>query len=309
MSVDPVVIALDIGGTKLAGGVLTTEPRLLHRLERPTRAAEGVDVSLGEVYRLLQELCAAARGRGTLTGVGVCAPGPLDPATGVVFNPTNMPGWVNVPLAEEIQRLAGVPCRVENDANGAGLGEALYGAGRGHSSVFYATLSTGIGAGLILDGRVYHGQHGAAAEGGHVSIDYQSPVICNCGSPGCIEALASGTALARRARQTFGRPTTPEDLARTAASGDVLATRLIDETGEMLGAWLGSVISLLDPSIVVLGGGVSRIGEPLFAKIRETVPKRTVNPFAAEIAIVPAQLGPDVGIFGAGAVILTAAQS
>ena len=134
-------------------------------------------------------------------------------------------------------------------------------------------------------------------------------MICNCGSPGCIEALASGTALARRARQAFGRPTTPEDLARAAAAGDVLAARLIDETGEMLGAWLGSVISLLDPSIVVLGGGVSRIGEPLFAKIRQTAPKRTVNPFAAEIPIVPAQLGPDVGIFGAAAVILTAAQS
>ena len=309
MSADPLVIALDIGGTKLAGGVLTTEPRLLHRLERPTRAAEGVDVSLGEVYRLLEELCEAARGRGTLMGAGVCAPGPLDPSTGVVFNPTNMPGWVNVPLAEEIQRRADVPCRVENDANGAGLGEALYGAGRGHTSVFYATLSTGIGAGLILDGRIYHGQHGAAAEGGHVSIDYQSQVICNCGSPGCIEALASGTALARRARQALGRPTTPEDLARAAASGDVLATRLIDETGEMLGAWLGSVISLFDPSIIVLGGGVSRIGEPLFAKIRQTAPKRTVNPFAAEIPIVPAQLGRDVGIFGAAAVILTAPQS
>lgn len=309
MSAGQVVVALDIGGTKLAGGVLTTEPRLLHRLERPTRAAEGVAISLGEVLGLLEHLCEAARGLGTLQGVGACAPGPLDPSTGVVFNPTNMPGWVNIPLADVIERRAGVPCRVENDANGAGLGEALYGAGRGHSSVFYATLSTGIGAGLILEGRVYHGQHGAAAEGGHVSIDYHSPVICNCGSPGCIEALASGTALARRARQAFGRPTTPEDLARAAASGDVLATRLIEETGEMLGAWLGSVISLLDPSIVVLGGGVSRIGAPLFEKIRQTAPQRTVNPFAAQIPIVPAQLGPDVGIFGAAAVILTAAQS
>jgi glucokinase len=295
-----VVIGLDIGGTKLAGGVLTREARLLERRERPTRAAEGAEVSLGEVWALLADLRAAAEAHGSALGVGICAPGPLNPQTGVIFNPTNMPGWVNVPLAEEVTRRSGLPCRVENDANGAGLAEALFGAGRGYRSVFYATLSTGIGTGIILDGKVYHGKNGFAGEGGHVTIDYRSPALCNCGNIGCIEALASGTSIARRAGRSA------EALAAAAASGDPDAARFLDETGEMLGAWLGSVVSLLDPDVIVIGGGVSRIGEPLFRKLRETVPRRTINPFAAATPIVPAALDRDVGIYGGAAVILSA---
>jgi len=295
-----VVIGLDIGGTKLAGEVLDRQAQLLERRERPTRAAEGAQVSLGQVWEILEELREAAAKHGTLDGVGICAPGPLNPETGVIFNPTNMPGWVDVPLAAEVIRRFQVPCRVENDANGAGLAEALFGAGRGFRSVFYVTPSTGVGTSIILDGKVYHGKNGAAGEGGHVTIDYRSPAVCNCGSIGCIEALASGTSISRRAGRTA------EELARDAAAGDQSALRVLDETGEMLGAWLGSVVSLLDPDVIVIGGGVSRIGEPLFRKIRDTVPKRTINPFAAATPIVPALLDRDVGIYGGAAVILSA---
>lgn len=310
----PLVLALDIGGTKLAAGVFTAEgeARMLERRERPTRGAEGVEVSLAQVYGLLEEVVEAAAAHGAPAGIGVCAPGPLDPRTGVIFNPTNMPGWVNLPLAAEIQQRFSLPCRVENDANGAGLGEAIFGAGRGYSSVFYATLSTGIGTGIIFDGRVYHGKNGAAGEGGHVSIDYRSATRCNCGSLGCIEALASGTSIARRAREALSsvsEPVTAETVARAAAGGDQRAIRLLDETGEMLGAWLGSVVSLLDPDIIILGGGVSRIGEPLFARIRRAVPGRTINPFAAQTPIVAAALGADAGVWGAAAVILTSGAS
>jgi glucokinase len=315
-----VIIGLDIGGTKLAGGLMSGDVRLLDRLERPARASEGVEVSLGQVYGLLSELVAAAARYGELAGIGICAPGPLNPETGVICNPTNMPGWSNIPLAGEVARRFGVPCRIENDANGAGLAEAMFGAARGFHNVFYVTVSTGIGTGIILDGRVYHGKNGFAGEGGHVSIDYRSPVICNCGNAGCIEALASGTSIARRARELASRypqsriasiagspeRITAEIVARAAASGDALAQRLIDETAEMLGAWLGNIISLLDPDIIVIGGGVSRIGEPLFRKIRETAPRRTINTFAGQTPIVPAQLERDVGIFGAAAVILAA---
>jgi glucokinase len=297
---DSVVIGLDIGGTKLAGGVLTREARLLDRRERPTRAAEGVEVSLEQVWEILGELVESARGRAAVDGIGICAPGPLNPKTGVIFNPTNMPGWVNVPLAEEVTRRFALPCRVENDANGAGLAEALFGAGRGCRSVFYVTLSTGIGTGIILDGKVYHGKNGFAGEGGHVTVDYRSTAVCNCGNIGCIEALASGTSIARRAGRSA------EDLARAAAAGDPDAARLLDETTEMLAAWLGSVVSLLDPDIIVIGGGVSRIGEPLFTKLRELVPRRTINPFASQTPIVPAALDRDVGIYGGAAVILSA---
>jgi glucokinase len=295
-----VVIGLDIGGTKLAGGVLTRAAELLERRERPSRAVEGVEVSLGQVWEILAELIDAARARGRVDGVGICAPGPLNPKTGVIFNPTNMPGWVNIPLAAEVNRRFGLPCRVENDANGAGLAEALFGAGRGCSSVFYVTISTGIGTGIILDGKVYHGKNGFAGEGGHVTIDYRSPAVCNCGNIGCIEALASGTNIARRAGRSA------EELARAASAGNADSARFLEETAEMLASWLGSVVSLLDPDIIVIGGGVSHIGEPLFSRLRQLVPRRTINPFAAQTPIVPAALDRDVGIYGGAAVILSA---
>jgi glucokinase len=169
-----------------------------------------------------------------------------------------------------------------------------------------------VGAGLIIDGKIYHGKNGVAAEGGHVTIDYRSDAVCNCGSRGCIEVLASGTAMTRRARGLLREfpasmlaeePVTPEAIGRAAAAGDLLGVRILDETAEMLGAWLGSMISLLDPDVIVIGGGVAQIGEPLFSRLRRITPGRTINQFASETPIVPAQLGSDAGIIGAAAAV------
>jgi glucokinase len=146
--------------------------------------------------------------------------------------------------------------------------------------VFYAAIGTGIGSGIILDGKIYHGKNGAAAEGGHVSIDYRNEIKCRCGSRGCIEALASGHVLERLGAYDF------------------------NELALQLGAWLGSVVSLLDPDIIVIGGGVAKIGEPLFERLRAIVPTRTVNPYAGELPIVPAQFGENAGIVGAAAVVI-----
>ncbi len=286
------VLGVDIGGTKIAVGIVNDAAEVANATTIPTRAGEGFDVSIGQVYKAIGDCL-----RQDVRAIGICAPGPLNPKTGVVINPPNLPGWRNVPLAKLVGDRFGLPCRVENDANAAGLAEAHFGAARGYSSVFYVTLSTGIGAGIILDGKIYHGKNGAAAEGGHVSIDWKSDVICNCGTPGCIEALASGTAIARRGR-------TPEQVAEGVARGDAGSVRILDEVATMLGAWLGSVISLLDPDIIVIGGGVSRIGEPLFSRLRKITPSRTINQFAAGTPIVPAQLAGEVGIIGAAAVVL-----
>jgi glucokinase len=236
----------------------------------------------------------------------------LNPKTGVVINPPNLPGWRDVPLAQLVEQRYKIRCRVENDANAAGLAEALRGAGRGYANVFYATLSTGVGAGIIINGKIYHGKNGAAAEGGHVTIDYRSESVCNCGSLGCIEALASGTAMTTRAGRLLGEypasvlsagPVTAEAIGGAAAAGDPLGMRILDETAEMLGAWLGSMISLLDPDVIVIGGGVAQIGEPLFSRLRRITPARTINQFASETPIVPAQLGSDAGIIGAAAAV------
>ncbi len=215
--------------------------------------------------------------------IGICAPGPLHQKTGVILNPPNLPGWVDVPLVEMTRQKFGLPVTLENDCNAAALAEARYGAGRGHSIVFYAAIGTGIGSGIVIDGKVFQGANGAAGEAGHVSIDYRSPTVCACGVPGCIEALASGSAIAR-------------------GHADV------DALGEQLSAWLGNVVSMLDPGIIVIGGGVMNgaMGQALFTRLREQVPRRTVNPYAGGLQIMPGLFGSNSGILGAG---IVAAQS
>src|SRR5437016_5080860 len=194
------VLGIDIGGTKIAAGIVEPGGRLHSARVTPTRAAEGYEVSIAQIYGAIDSLMGIG-----IQAIGISSPGPLNPKTGVVLNPPNLHGWRDVPLARLVEQKYQLKCRVENDANAAGLAEALLGAGRGCSSVFYVTLSTGIGAGIILDGKIYHGKNGAAAEGGHVTIDYSSGPLCHCGSRGCIEAVASGTAMTERARLLLGQ--------------------------------------------------------------------------------------------------------
>ena len=279
------VLGVDIGGTKIAAGVVSDSALVLDCVTVPTRAAQGYEASLAQLHFAIRSVL-----KPDVKAIGLACPGPLNPKTGVVINPPNLPGWNDVPLARLVQKEYGLPCRIENDANAAGLAEARFGAARGCSSVFYATLSTGIGAGIIIDGKVYHGRSGQAAEGGHVTIDWQSAERCNCGVLGCVEALASGTAIARR----YG--IAPEEIATRP--------EILDEIAEMIGAWMGSIISLLDPDIIVAGGGMSQIGDPLFERLRRIVPTRTINRFAAETPIVPAQLGSMAGVLGAAAGVL-----
>ncbi len=287
------VLGVDIGGTKIAAGVVSESAEILDLVTVPTRAQQGFEAAIAQVHFAIRSVC-----RSDVRAIGIASPGPLNPRTGVVINPPNLPGWTDVPLAGIVHKEYGLPCRVENDANAAGLAEARFGAARGYTNVFYATLSTGIGAGIILDGKVYHGKSGQAAEGGHVTIDWRSTECCNCGVPGCIEALASGSAIQRR----YGEA--PEAIADAAARGDARAAAVLGEVAEMIGAWLGGVVSLLDPDIIVIGGGIAQIGEALFARLRAAVPKRTINRYAAETPIVPAALGANAGVLGAAAGVL-----
>ncbi len=293
------VVGVDIGGTKIAAARVDGQARVNAPVTLPTLAGQPFEASLDQVYRSIDRCLTA-----DTSAIGICAPGPLNPRTGVVLNPPNLPQWRNVPLAKLVTERYSLPCRVENDANAAGLAEVLFGAARGMASVLYVTLSTGIGAGIILDGRIYHGKNGAAAEGGHVTIDWRSERICNCGTPGCVEALASGTAMAARAVLRDPALDTAERIGQAAASGDAAANAILEETCDMLSAWLGSMVSLLDPDMIVIGGGVARIGDPLFLRLRERMPKRTINQFAAHTPIVPALLAEHVGILGAAAVMM-----
>jgi glucokinase len=270
-------------------------------------------------------LLRAAGGKENVGGIGICAPGPLNPKTGVVLNPPNLPGWRNIELAKLLEKEFGLPAKLENDANAAGLAEVLFGAAVGYKDVFYVTVSTGIGTGIIINRKIYHGKNGVAGEGGHVSIDYRSPYRCGCGTYGDIESLAAGPAMARRARvmleQEHSIPSvlrelthghaeqiSPQMIQQAARQGDRVAKTILEETGFFLGVWLANMITLFDPEAIVIGGGVSHIGKPLFDKIKATIPSHTINGFAAETPVLPAKLRTNVGVYGAAAVFLPAGE-
>ena len=316
-------LGVDIGGTKVAAGLVDAEGAIHFqtRVAMPAHgsAAEG----FGAVQSAIEAVFAARPdARSSLTGIGICAPGPLDPLTGVILNPPNVPCWRNFPLAAEVQRVFGLTARVDNDGNAAALAEAIWGAGVGYRNVFYATLGTGIGTGIVFDRKIYHGRTGSAAEGGHVTIDYNGPK-CGCGKRGCIEALCSGPAIARRAKERLAAShrvgsgqaesklialaggnaddVTAEIVAEAFRQGDLLATDVLRETADFLAIWAGNIIDLLEPDVFVFGGGVAQLTSGFFGRIREQLPKWCVNQRCAEMPIVLAKYGADAGIAGAAA--------
>jgi glucokinase len=240
----------------------------------------------------------------------------------VVINPPNLPCWRNFPLAAEIAQIYRVRVKVDNDANAAGLAETLWGSGRGYRNVFYVTIGTGIGTAILIDGRIYHGRTGAAAEGGHMSIDYKGP-RCGCGKPGCIEVLSSGPAIARRARAKLetGRASSLLDLARgkldrvtsemigeAVSAGDSVASEVLQETVELLSFWFGNIVDLLEPDVMIVGGGVASMLQPFLGQIRDRLPACCVNQRCREIPLVSAHYGEDAGIAGGAALCFDAAK-
>jgi glucokinase len=319
------IIGIDIGGTKVAGGLVNQKGKLFHPQVVPTYAEKDFEKSYAQITHLIRRLLRAAGGKDNVEGIGMCAPGPLNPRKGLVLNPPNLPGWRNIELVKLVEKEFGVPAKLENDANAAGLAEVLFGCAVGYRDVFYVTVSTGIGTGVIINKKILHGKNGIAGEGGHVSIDYHSPYRCGCGTYGCIEALAAGPGMARRARvmleQEHSLPSILRDLTHhhseqitplliqeAASQGDRVAKTVINDTGFYLGVWLASMISIFDPDAIVLGGGVTHIGKPLFDKIKKTIPSYTVNGFASETPVLPAKLRTDVGIYGAAAIFLPAGE-
>lgn len=311
------VIGVDIGGTKVAAGMVDVSGKILAQLRKPMAANDGAEAGFKAVTSAIDSLLAGetANPQDQVKAIGICAPGPLDPKSGVVLNPPNLPCWRNFPLAERVAAVYRVPVKVDNDANAAALAETIWGAARGYRYVFYATVGTGIGTGIVLDGRIYHGHTGAAGEGGHVSIDYRGPV-CSCGKRGCIEVLAAGPAIALRARVAAepargsallglaggkAESVTSEMVGKAYAAGDALARGILQETAELLTVWLGNIVDLFDPDVLVVGGGVAAMLNPFFAEIKRLLPTWCVNPRASEIPLLLAHYGADAGIAGGAA--------
>ncbi len=310
-----VILGVDIGGTKIAAGVVDREGKIIRQIRHPMVANTSAEAGLEAVFGAIDALRSSQDA--AFDAIGICAPGPLDPKTGVVLNPPNVPCWRNFPLAQRVAEKYRQPVRVDNDANAAALAETRWGAARGYHYVFYATLGTGIGTGIVLDGRIYHGNTGSAGEGGHVSIDYRGPV-CHCGKRGCIEILAAGPAIGARARakiaaeparartllelaQGNAASVASEHVAQAYAAGDPLAREILEETVALLVPWLGNIVDLFDPDILVMGGGVSAMLQPFFGEIKDRLPAWCVNPHARDIPLVLARYGADAGIAGGAA--------
>lgn len=311
-------LGVDIGGTKIAAGLVDAGGTILFQTRVGMTARESATAGFACVENAIHAVFAACpEARGLLAGIGICAPGPLDPFTGVVLNPPNVTCWRNFPLAAEVQRVFGFRARVDNDANAAGLAEAIWGAGAGFRVVFYATLGTGIGTGVVFDRKIYHGRTGSAAEGGHQTIDYRGPV-CGCGKRGCIEALCSGPAIAQRARERLAQGdgkksrmwemsggelnrVTAEMVEEAYRQGDAAAREVLEATANLLTVWLGNMIDLLEPDVIVMGGGVARLMSGFFAHIEKALPKWCINQRCAEIPLRLAKYGSDAGIAGAAA--------
>ncbi len=327
-SANTFALGVDIGGTKVAAGLVDAQGTILFQTRVAMPAHGSAVEGFGAVQSAMEAVLAARpEARERLTGIGICAPGPLDPVTGVILNPPNVPCWRNFPLAAEVRRVFGLTPRVDNDGNAAALAEALWGAGAGYRNVFCATLGTGIGTGIVFDRKIYHGRTGSAAEGGHVTIDYRGPK-CGCGKRGCIEALCSGPAIARRARERLAQlnrggthqseslhvkskmlalaggdtdAVNAEIVAEAFRQGDALAAEVLRDTADLLAIWAGNVIDLLEPDVFIFGGGLAQLMSGFFGRIREQLEHWCVNKRFAEMPMVLAKYGADSGIAGAAA--------
>lgn len=302
-----IVLALDFGGTKLAAAVAERGATAWRSVER-SLLPRGVDAAMAyaEMVRLAGKVLSGARP----AAIGVSFNGPVDPLAGMVRVSFQVPGWEAVPLAGRLTAEFDAPAQIENDANAAALGEARFGAGRGAESVLYLTVSTGVGGGVVLDGRLRRGHHGLAGEIGHLCVEPDGP-RCACGRRGCLEALASGPAIARHAREALAahteRPSRLRDLpdaaldaravAEAAAEGDALAWEVLEGAAIALGRGIGSAANVFDPQRVILGGGVTHAGERYWSVVRSVAQATALAGDTLEI--VPAALGDEAPLWGA----------
>jgi glucokinase len=314
-------IGIDLGGTNLKGALVDGSGCVLHERRTATEAEQGPEHVMARLLALADDVCAAAGvARTDLAGVGVGAPGPLDLEAGVVVTMPNLPGWEDFPLRAFAAERLGVPVVLENDANAAAYGECWVGAARDVRTMILLTLGTGIGGGVVLDGRIWHGYRSGGGELGH-TILREGGRRCGCGARGCLEAYASATAVVARAKEALAAApasslhavrakrgaVTCTDVFAAAAAGDATAAALVDETGRLLGAGIHSLVNVISPEMVVLAGGMAEAGEALFGPVRETVRAMAFDIPGRDVRIEPGALGEGAGVVGAAGCALAAA--
>jgi glucokinase len=316
---DSYIVGIDIGGTKLATVVADRAGTILKKVRKPTVAERGPHHAVESLLEMVGEtIRLAGLKRENISGIGVSCGGPLDTKTGVVYSPPNLPGWDAFPLKESIEAEFHVPTIIENDANASALAEWRFGGGRGYNYVLYMTMSTGIGGGIVANGQIYHGANDSAGEVGHQILLPDGP-LCGCGQRGCLEALCSGPAIARRAQEAVRKqPNTAildladraiaqvksEHVLQAARTGDSLAMSLIEETGYYMGWGIANLVNILNPEIVLIGTIAIAAGDLLLDPIRQTVADMAMQRPAEAVKIMPADLGDAVGDLAAISLVM-----
>lgn len=310
-------IGIDVGGTNVKIALVNDEGKILYSNSVPTRAEMGYEYTVNNIkqaiYDLLKETKLEPK---DIQGMGFGFPGQVDYKAGVVRNAPNIPGWVEIPIAKIFEDEFHIPTRVDNDVRCATLGELNYGAGKGCENLICITVGTGIGSGLVVNGRLVRGASNAAGEIGHIKLQMNGGPICGCGDTGCLEAFASGPAIVALAEDYIrggkstkfrelanGAPITPYIVCEAAKAGDPVAQRIFAIIGEYIGIGLASVVNLLNPEKIIIGGGVADAGEYLFNPLTETLKKRAMKIAGETVEVVHAQLGNTAGVIGASLLI------
>jgi len=311
-------IGIDIGGTKIATGIVGGNGELLEYNKQSTYAQEGPTILMERIEERINLLTKIALSKGiNLSGIGVSIPGVVEMDMGRMLHVTqNLPGWTGISIREYTENKFNLPTWIENDGNAAAWGEKMFGSGKEKSNLLMITVGTGIGGGLIYDSKIIRGFSGAAGSFGHIIICFDGPV-CNCGNKGCIEAYASGPAIVTRARKKlnsdkyqksaiadFKKEITAKIIVEAALKGDELASSIIKETGQYIGFAAISACNLFNPEMIIIGGGVSNhAGELLISPIREIIHKRAL-PLTRKVDVVRAKLGEKAGLIGAASLAL-----
>ncbi|HEY6867133.1 MAG TPA: ROK family protein [Candidatus Eisenbacteria bacterium] len=290
-------IGLDLGGTDLKAGLVTPAGTVEAFTRRPSRTHESAEAPLEVIVAAAEKLRSRA---GARAPIGLGCPGAIEPASGALLGTTpHLPHWDSMPLRERMAERLGGRLVVDNDANCAALAEARVGAARGARVSVTLTLGTGIGCGIVVDGRIVHGASGGAGEIGHLPLG-SGERPCRCGVERCVEPEASASGLLASARAAGLRVSEAAEVFAAAAQGDPVATRLVDRMADRLGAVIAVAINLLNPDVVAVGGGVSRAGEPLFARLRSAVDRYSLASHRRALHLLPAALGERSGTVGAG---------
>ncbi|MBI5304651.1 MAG: ROK family protein [Chloroflexi bacterium] len=308
------IVAIDLGGTKFRLALCESNGRIVQQIAHETRAPEGAEAVFTRMVAAIRDFTGGA----SIRGIGLSAPGPLDARRGVILQAPNIPGIDGFPIKTRFENAFGAPTFIGNDANLAALGEHQLGAGRGVAHMIYVTISTGIGGGIIVDNQLLLGARGFAGEIGHQTLDAFGP-LCNCGNIGCLEALASGPAIAKSALDEIrkGRESNLLDLvkrdhtkitantvAQAARGGDKLSCRMFERAGFFIGLGLVNLLHTFDTQLFVLGGGIAiNTWDLFYNSMLMAFDKYTMKSMRGDVRIVPAQLGDDAGLVGAAALV------